>query len=128
MGRDLTSENADRQDAAWYVNGGGSEGVWHKEGCDFYVARVGEMKILYTDTTTRHTHTFRYTEDIEGAGIYDDKELYDLGLDESILFWDNNAWFEVCSYTDLDYCSEPIDQLDEAIDYALELSSGKEQK
>ena len=128
MSIDLTKDEASKQDACWYVNGTSAETAWSDPDKEYFVVRNGEMKILYTDPATGSEHRIRYTSDFESLGIYDDKEVQDLGKDEEVFYWAMNPWFEVWSKEDELYFSEAIDTLDEAISYALDLSSGKEQK
>lgn len=50
-------------------------------------------------------------------GIETDSQLQALS-DGGRLTWYNNPWFEVYSDTDLDFYSEPIHELDEAVGFA----------
>lgn len=100
-----------KQDACFYVDDSGSQVVWESEDSDFYVIRAGEMRILFDD------NIIRYTDQLEKAGITTDKILEHYILEEK-LDMVHNPWFEVFSRKDSFWCSDPIFEIDEAIDYA----------
>ena len=103
-----------RQDSSFYTNGAGPEVVWEDSDNPFFVMRNGEMRIQYKDAT------LRYTSDLLEAGIDSDQKLIE--LDEAgEIEWMNNSWYEVWSDSDPDYFSEPLHELDLAIETAKEL-------
>jgi hypothetical protein len=112
------------QDSAFYTNESGTEVVWdsapHKR---FYVVRAGEMRIHATDASGVQ-HTIRYTDQLRDFGIKDDAALAEWGnKDEEFFCWINNSWFEVYDSVNKNWYSEPIHSLDEAINFAKELSA-----
>jgi hypothetical protein len=116
-----------RQDSVFWTNEAGHEVVWSKYGeVAYHVIRNGEMKVRYTDPEGNE-HTLRYTSDFDDLGITTDAILAEWNTkDEEVWSWVNNSWFEVWDAQDgtfaLDeFYSEPIDTLDEAVAYALEL-------
>ena len=114
--------DSERQDSCFYSDGSGATTAWSDDCCDYYVVASGVMDIRYT------------APDGTDHRIYDTDTLCELGFDTDNKIakmsgkaideweWANNNWFEVYSDTDLDFCSEPIDTLDEAVAYAIELS------
>ncbi len=116
-----------RQDSAFYTDEAGHEVVWSRYGeVAYQVIRNGEMKIYHIDEKGIE-HTIRYTGDLDDLGIDTDEKLAEMNkLGEEKWSWVHNSWFEVWDAQDgtfeLDeYYSEPIDTLDEAVAYALEL-------
>jgi hypothetical protein len=105
----------DQQDAVFYT-GGDVEVVWKSDDCDFYVVACGDTRILLVDEEGKE-HDIRQPADLEGAGIKSDTDFKRLA-DKDLITWYNNPWFEVYSDTDLDYYSEPMYELDEAIGFA----------
>jgi hypothetical protein len=105
----------DQQDAVFYT-GGDVEIVWSDSECDFYVVACGETRLLYVDEQGKE-YNIRQPADLEEAGIKSDTDLKRLA-DKDLLTWYNNPWFEVYSDSDLDYYSEPIFELDEAVAFA----------
>jgi hypothetical protein len=92
------------------------------EGCDYYVVASGVMDIRYR-TTDGVEHRIFDADTLDKLGFDTDIKIAEMSSkDEEVWCWVNNNWFEVYSDTDLDYYSEPIDTIDEAIQYALELA------
>lgn len=127
-GFELTCDCVSRQDPAFYNYGSGTAVVWRKPEHDFFVVRTGEMRIHYKEGDVEET--LRYTDDLDGLGIDTDKKLAEIyeRLGEEGFCWVNNSWFEIYSDEDENYFSEPFDELDKAILYAIGLSQGKETK
>jgi hypothetical protein len=111
-------------DASFYVNGPSAETVWEdKDNPRFFVVRNGEMRIhAKKEIGDDHTEIIRYTDQLRDFGIYTDKLLAKWGdKDEEQFTWVNNPWFEVWDSVDVDYFSEPLFDLNDAIDYAKAL-------
>jgi len=119
----MTTMTKAPQDSAFYTNEAGVETVWDADTNErFYVVRNGEMRIH----AIHHGHevVIRYTDQLADIGIKDDAALAVWsGKGEEVFDWVNNSWFEVYDSTDTEYYSEPIHSLDEAIDFAKELSA-----
>lgn len=114
--------DSERQDSCFYSDGSGTMVAWSMAGCDYYVVAAGVMDIRYTDPDGNE-HRIYDTGTLEGLGFDTDSKVAEMSAeDEEIWEWVNNNWFEVYSDTDLDYCSEPIDTIDNAIEHALELA------
>ena len=116
---------ASRQDSVFWTNEAGHEVVWSRYGeVAYHVIRNGEMKVLYTDPEG-NDHTLRYTSDFDDLGITTDAILAEWNKkDYEVWAWENNSWFEVWDAYGAgvgEFYSEPIDTLDEAVAYALEL-------
>jgi hypothetical protein len=114
-----------RQDSAFYTNSSGTEVVWDKDpNKRFYAVRNGEMRIIAKkDAEDSHSDIIRYTDALESFGITDDKTLAEwTDKGEEVFSWVNNSWFEVYDKNDPDFFSDPIHELDEAIEYANFLS------
>lgn len=113
------------QDPAFYTYEPGSEIAWPdpEDSARFYVARVGEMRIhAKTDPTSDNYEVIRYTDQLPGIGITDDKSLAEWDAKgEEVFEWVNNSWFEVHDNKDDEYFSEPIFSLNEAIALAQSL-------
>jgi hypothetical protein len=105
-----------KQDSSFYTNQEGAETVWQEQGNPYYVVRNGEMRIHYND------RVIRYTDDLEDNGITTDKQVYEL-MDSNCFV--NNSWFEVWHSTDTEYYSEPLHELNEAIEHAKELNNAE---
>lgn len=114
--------DSERQDSCFYTDGSGSSVAWYRNGCDYYVVASGVMDIRYTDPDGIK-HRIYSTSGLLDLGFDTDAKITAMGMaDEEVWSWVNSNWFEVYSDTDLDFCSEPIDTLDGAIAYALELA------
>jgi CRP-like cAMP-binding protein len=114
--------DSERQDSCFYSDGSGQVVAWSLQDCDYYVVASGEMKIYYTAPDGKE-HTLYTTADLDELGFDTDSKISAVaGKGEEVWSWQNNNWFEVYSDTDLDFCSEPIGELDRAIEYALELA------
>ena len=98
-----------RQDSSFYTNQEAPETVWQEQGNPYFVVRNGEMRINYGEDI------LRYTSDLIEAGIDTDQKVYELMDSGSFV---NNSWYEVWSSEDSDYYSEPLHDLDTAIQYA----------
>jgi hypothetical protein len=110
-----------RNDSAFYTNNAGTEVVWEEEGCDFYVVRNGEMRIHYSPDLESVT-VIRYTDQLEDVGVKNDEDLEKFtALGEEMFSWVNNSWFEVYTEKDPDYFTEPLHDLEEAIEMAKTL-------
>jgi hypothetical protein len=123
----MTTQTNTRQDSAFYTYSQDSEIVWSNDPNQrFYVVRNGEMRIHAMKNG--HEVVIRYTDDLEDLGITNDEELGKWSAKEEMFEWVNNSWFEVYDSLDPEYYSEPIHSLDEAINFAKELSTkyGKE--
>jgi hypothetical protein len=94
--------------------------AWSMAGCDYYVVASGVMDIKYTAPDGTE-HRIYDTGALDSLGFDTDSKIAKMGRREE-WDWVNNNWFEVYSDTDLDYYSEPIDTIDNAIEYALELA------
>ena len=94
--------------------------AWSMAGCDYYVVASGVMDIKYTAPDGTE-HRIYDTGTLDKLGFDTDSKIAKMGRREE-WDWVNNNWFEVYSDTDLDYYSEPIDTIDNAIEYALELA------
>lgn len=120
----ITSYGTDteRQDSCFYADGSGSMVAWSITGCDYYVVASGVMDIRYTDPDGTE-HRIYDTGTLDKLGFDTDSKVAEMSdKGEEIWSWVNNNWFEVYSDTDLDYFSEPIDTIDNAIYHALELA------
>ena len=114
--------DSERQDSCFYSDGSGSLVAWSLPDCDYYVVASGEMKIYYTDPDGNE-HTLYTTADLDELGFDTDSKISAVASGgEEVWSWQNNNWFEVYSDTDLDFYSEPIGELDKAIEHALELA------
>ena len=122
----ITCDCVHRQDAAFYIYEQGSECVWQVDGNPFYVIRNGEMRIQYKEGEQEEVITS--TEQLYELGIDTDKKLIEIGerLGDEGFFWDNNAWFEICSTDDPDFYTDAIHELDNAVLNAIRLGQGKE--
>jgi CRP-like cAMP-binding protein len=121
--QDITEIKYDtnKQDSAFYTNSAGSEVVWEHDDKRFYVVRNGEMRIHATDSHGDRV-VIRYTDQLEDFGIKNDADLARWSKSDPELFdWVNNSWFEVYDESDPDFFSDPIHELGEAVNYALEL-------
>ena len=87
---------------------------------NFYVARVGEMRIVVSDTDNPgHNQVLNHTDDLIRYGITTDAELNTACAEEEHFYLDHNPWFEV--FRDgTDEFSDPIYDLDEAVKVAIE--------
>ncbi len=111
-------------DASFFVNSPSAETVWENtDSPRFFVVRNGEMRIhAKKEIGDDHTEVIRYTDQLRDFGIHTDKQLVEWGdKDEEQFTWVNNPWFEVWDSKDTDYFSEPLFDLDDAIEYAKEL-------
>jgi len=120
----MTTQTKVLQDSAFYTNESGTEVVWdnapHKR---FYVVRAGEMRIHATDANGVQ-HTIRYTDQLRDFGITDDDTLaFWSAKDEEVFSWVNNSWFEVYDSVSKNWYSEPIHELNEAIEFATDLAN-----
>lgn len=114
--------DSERQDSYFYSDGSGQVVAWSLPDCDYYVVAAGDVKIYYTAPDGTE-HTIRTTADLDELGFDTDSKISAIASQgEEIWFGDYNNWFEVYSDTDLDFCSEPIDGIDNAIEYALKLA------
>lgn len=114
--------DSERQDSCFYADGSGNSVAWSMEDCDYYVIASGVMDIRYTAPDGTE-HRIYDTGTLDSLGFDTDSKVAKMSdKGEEIWSWVNNNWFEVYSDTDLDYYSEPIDTLDEAIQYALDLA------
>ncbi len=113
--------DSERQDSCFYSDGSGATTAWYDDCCDYYVVACGVMDIRYTDPDGNE-HRIYSTKTLDSLGFDTDSKIAKMSdKGEEIWEWVNNNWFEVYSDTDLDFCSEPIDTIDSAIDYALRL-------
>ena len=110
-------------DAAFFVNSPSAETVWQEESNRFFVVRNGEMRIhAKKEIGDEHTEVIRYSDQLRNFGIDSDELLDEWNKkDEAQFAWVNNAWFEVWDTKDTDYFSDPLFDLNEAIEYAKEL-------
>ena len=114
--------DSERQDSCFYADGSGATIAWHYECCDYYVVSAGVMDIRYTAPDGTE-HRIYDTKTLDSLGFDTDSKIAEMSSKgEEVWSWVNNNWFEVYSDTDLDYYSEPIDTIDNAIAYAIELS------
>lgn len=114
-----------RQDSSFYTNQAGAETVWEEQGNPYFVVRNGEMRINYRPDPDNE-QVIRYTDRLEAIGVKDDSDLQRFTeLGEEVFCWVNNSWFEVWHNTDTDYYSEPLHELNEAIEYAKELNNAQ---
>lgn len=114
--------DSERQDSCFYSDGSGSTIAWSLPDCDYYVVASGVMDIRYTDPDGNEHRIFD-TGTLDKLGFDTNSKVSAIaGKGEEVWSWVNNNWFEVYSDTDLDFYSEPIDTLDEAIKYSLELA------
>lgn len=114
-----------RQDPAFYTDSEGTQVVWDKdENKRFYVVRNGEMRIhAKTHAEDTHSEVIRYTDQLESFGINDDEALADWTLKgEEVFDWIHNSWFEVYDEKDSDFFSDPIHDLDKAVEFAVLLA------
>jgi hypothetical protein len=110
-----------RQESAFYQADGSPQTVW--DGNDrFFVDRVGEMLIIYTDPEGE-VHYLRTTADLEAIGIDTDEKLAEFtDKGEEVFCWRNNSWFEIWDDTAQAYLDGEIwHELDEAVDRAIHL-------
>lgn len=114
--------DSERQDSCFYADGAGNSVAWSMEGCDYYVVASGVMDIRYR-TPDGVEHRIFDADTLDKLGFDTDIKIAEMSSkDEEVWCWVNNNWFEIYSDTDLDYYSDPIDTIDEAIQYALELA------
>ena len=114
--------DSERQDSCFYSDGSGATTAWYDDCCDYYVVACGVMDIRYTDPDGNE-HRIYSTGTLDSLGFDTDSKVAEMSAkDEEIWEWVNNNWFEVYSNTDLDFSSDVIDTLDNAIAYAIELS------
>jgi len=114
--------DSERQDSCFYADGSGATTAWYDECCDYYVVSAGVMDIRYTAPDGTE-HRIYDTGTLDSLGFDTDSKIAEMeSKGEEVWSWVNNNWFEVYSDTDLDYYSEPIDTIDNAIAYAIELS------
>lgn len=109
-----------KQESAFYQNDGSPQTVW--DGNDrFYVDRVGEMLIIYTDPED-NDHYIRTTADLAEHGITDDEALAEYtDKGEEVFCWRNNSWFEIWDEQKGEYLDEVYHELDEAVERAIHL-------
>lgn len=110
-----------RQESAFYQEDGSPQCVW--DGNDrYYVERVGEMLIIYTDPDGE-VHYLRTTSDLESVGIDTDKALAEYtDKGEEVFCWRNNSWFEIWDEQKGEYLDGEIwHELDEAVERAIHL-------
>jgi hypothetical protein len=109
-----------KQDSAFYVNSPSAETVWEEKGNRFFVVRNGEMRIhAKKNADDEHTEVIRYTDALESFGIEDDLELaLWTNKGEEVFTWVNNSWFEIWDSEDTDFFSEPLHELNDAIEQA----------
>jgi hypothetical protein len=112
-----------RKDPAFYVNSPSAETVWEEESNRFFVVRNGEMRIhAKRDAEDDHTEVIRYTDALVDFGITDDTALAEWeNKGEELFTWVNNSWYEVWDTKDTEYFSDPLFDLEQAIEYAKEL-------
>jgi len=122
----MTETKQYERDACFYAWTSEWENVWQDSTLPearFYVIRNGEMRIHARKSLDAEYQVLRYTDDLVNFGITTDAELQafaDKG--EDYFIWDNNPWFEVCSYKDGDEnLCEVFHDFDEAIAYAEKL-------
>lgn len=108
------------QESAFYQSDSSPECVW--DGNDrFYVERVGEMLIIYTDPEG-NDHYIRTTQDLADIGITTDEALAEYtAKGEEVFFWRNNSWFEIWDEKKGEYLDEVWHELDEAVERAIHL-------
>jgi hypothetical protein len=114
-------------DASFYVNSPSAETVWEDaDNPRFFVVRNGEMRIhAKKEVGDEHTEVIRYTDQLRDFGIYLDSQLAEwTDKGEEVFCWVNNSWFEVWDTKDTNYFSEPLFDLNEAIEYAKDLQGG----
>lgn len=94
---------------------------------NFYVACVGEMRIVVTDPDDpKNTMVIRDTSDLLKIGITTDAEFNTACAEEEHFYLDNTPWFEV--FRDgTDEFSDPIYDLDEAVKVAIEWHDSEEE-
>lgn len=113
-----------KNDSAFYTDSPGTQVVWEQEGCDFYVVRAGEMRIHAIDEKGT-AWIIRYTDQLEDFGVKNDEQLAEWSEKgnkyDGIFEWINNSWFEVYTDKDPDYFTEPLHDLEEAIEVAKTL-------
>ena len=112
-----------RKDPAFYVNSPSAETVWEEESNRFFVVRNGEMRIhAKRNADDDHTEVIRYTDALVEFGITDDTALAEWeNKGEELFTWVNNSWYEVWDTKDTGYFSDPLFDLEQAIEYAKEL-------
>jgi hypothetical protein len=111
-------------DASFYVNSPSAETVWEDaDSPRFFVVRNGEMRIhAKKEVGDEHTEVIRYTDQLKDFGIYLDSQLEEwTDKGEEVFNWVNNSWFEIWDSKDTDYFSDPLFDLNEAIQYAKNL-------
>lgn len=109
------------QESAFYQNDASPQVVW--DGNDrFYVERVGEMLIIYTNPEG-NTNYIRTTADLAEHGITNDKALAEYTeKGEEVFCWRNNSWFEIWDEQEGAYLDGEIwHDLDEAVERAIHL-------
>ena len=111
------------QDSSFYTNQQGAETVWQEDGNPFFVVRNGEMRIHYSPDL-ENQQVIRYTDQLESIGVKTDKDLQRFTeLGDEMFTWVNNSWFEVWNSNDTEYYSEPLHEVNEAIEHAKELNN-----
>lgn len=111
-----------RQSAEFYRGFGE---VWTNG--DYSVYCAGEMLIHFLDPKTSREYTITYPDDLDEIGIKKDSDFQEFfALGEEYFTQVYNPWFEVWKTSDPDFCSEPFYELDEAINYALDLATAEQ--
>lgn len=111
--------NPKQQDPAFYQVDNDPQIVWD-DGGRFYVERVGEMRIVYTDPDGKQS-ILRTTEDLFSIGITTDGELVDYTLKgEDVFSWVHNSWFEIVDREQDEYLDDVYYSIDDAIEAAKE--------
>lgn len=116
-----TPDKSLRQESAFYHADQDPQSVW--DGNErFYVERVGEMLIIYTDPEGE-VHYLRTTRDLEEVGIDTDEKLAEFtDKGEEVFCWRNNSWFEIWDDNKQEYLEGEIwHELDEAVERAIHL-------
>lgn len=111
------------QDPAFYTMSPAAETVWQdSENKRFFVVRNGEMRIHARYNIDDAHIVIRYTDQLESFGVKTDQQLEEwTDKGDEFFHWANNSWFEVWDSNDTDYFSDPIFELDSAIEYAKTL-------
>jgi hypothetical protein len=121
----MTTDNK-AQDSAFYTDDTGSQVVWTHPNKHTYIARVGEMRIHYTDANGDQ-HTLRYTSDLADLGITTDEALAEFtAKGEEVFDWVNNSWFEIFDDREEFDLGEVHHSLDEAIAEATQIALTKD--
>jgi len=99
--------------------------IWTKG--DYSVHCVGEMLIHFLDPETNREYTITYPDDLDEIGLKKDSDFQEFfALGEEYFFQTYNPWFEIWKESDPDFYSEPIYELDEAVNLALDLATADE--